>query len=275
MAEIERNPPMARAPPLSATHPAGDGSPSSNPPLITRLVDSGAPAGIRSKVRPSTSRTPVAPSRPTDMIASCVPGGTGMRFARCIQRGPNDRVHGPISPRLRARSSSPRKSIKQARLLAEPLALRDLVEADPQADDDRLGRAAVDAEGAAQPRGAARLARLEPEVVRADDPPLVDELDVAGVVPAVGDAVAVGVNLEVLQLGRVGPHDEVVLRVQRRRQGQAEGQGAHGGLGHGFSSPLAFLRASAASRWARPVMGTNSVGRSSSRESLPSRLVTR
>ena len=57
-------------------------------------------------------------------------------------------------------------------LVAEPLAELDCSEADPEAEDDGLGLAAVDAEGPAQPRGAARLAALEPEAVRADRPPL-------------------------------------------------------------------------------------------------------
>ena len=151
----------------------------------------------------------------------------------------------------------------------------DLVEADPEADDDRLGLAAVDAEGPAQPRGPARLADLEPEEVRADRAPLGDQLDVAGVVPAVGDAVLVRVGLEVVDRGGRRPLDHGFLaEAPRPRRGQQRQHQRHGrdrrGL-HGFS----FFWVPAASRWARPVIGTNSVGRSSLVISLPSFLIIR
>ncbi len=65
---------------------AGLGSPSSNPLFVTRFVVSSPPTGMRSTVKPSKSRMPVAPISPSDMIASFVPGGTGMRLATRVHR---------------------------------------------------------------------------------------------------------------------------------------------------------------------------------------------
>ena len=77
---------------------AGAGSPSSKSPLTIRFVAGCSPTGICSTVSPSISRMPLAPISPTDMMASRVPGGTGIRLTTRVQRVPTVWVHGPSVP---------------------------------------------------------------------------------------------------------------------------------------------------------------------------------
>ncbi len=156
-------------------------------------------------VRLSTSKTPVAPIRPSERIARRVSGGIGSRLATRVQVGPT-RLPGAEHPSADGLELErvAEEVDEQAGLVAEPLAGDDRLLPDPEADDDRLDLPAVDAEGPAGPRRPARLVVLEPEALRlrAADAPF-DDLGVAEVVPAVGDAVAVGVDLEVFE--RLGP----------------------------------------------------------------------
>ena len=101
----------------------------------------------------------------------------------------------------------------------------------------------------------------------------VDDFRVAEVVPAVGDAVAVAVDLEVLE--RFRPSRDLGGLAERRALG-VEGRGMeqqdeeHRG---GGSGDLHGLAPSLASFWAFPVMGTKRVGLSTWSTSLPSFLI--
>ena len=93
-----------------------------------------------------------------------------------------------------------------------------MVELDPEPEDDGLGLAAVDAEGPAESGRPAPLLAREPDEMGTDDSPLGLPDRVAGVVPAVGDAVLVGVALQVIDGRRPGPLDLGFLAADGKRQ---------------------------------------------------------
>ena len=121
-----------------------------------------AARGMSSMVKPSTSRTPVAPSRPNghdrvqrsgrdgDPLDDPAPTAVIRELAR---RPGTHRASAELAELLAEEVDH------QARLLAHPLAGLDLVDADPEAEDDRLVFLAVDAEGPAQSGEAARSCR--------------------------------------------------------------------------------------------------------------------
>ena len=99
----------------------------------------------------------------------------------------------------------------QLRLVAFALAVLDGALPDPEAQYDRLGLAAVDAKGTAQPRRPARVFALESDEVRARCTTFRHPLGVARVVPAIGQAVVVGVDLEIIDRRRPRALDQLFL----------------------------------------------------------------
>ena len=155
------------------------------------------------------------------MIASRVPGRDGDPLD---DAGPlrADRV-GPRPHRPAGEVPQPvaQEVDQQARLLAGALAVLDVVEPHPEPEDDGLGLPPVDAEG---PATAARAGLAGVHSNRMKWGPTIAPLGfpdrVAGVVPAVGNAVAVGVLLQVVHRRGPGPLD---LRLLGR-----DGRGAAG-----------------------------------------------
>src|SRR5262249_15632461 len=99
-----------------------------------------------------------------------------------------------------------------------------------------------------------------------DDPPFGNDPGVAQVVPAVGSPILVGIGLEVLEPGWFRPHDlgflgpdQAGIEHQPEECRQNNRTPATHGPVHGFP----VFRSAVASRWARPVIGTKSVERSS------------
>ncbi len=138
----------------------------------------------------------------------------------------------------------------EAGVFPHPLADVGRIEPDPAADDQRLGLPAIDAERPAGPGVTARPVVLEPEEMGADDPSRGLVGAIAEVVPALGDAVAVGVGLEVFERGRTGPNQ--LLSPGRKGQADEQDQGPRQRSAHGLPPAASFC--------ARPVMGTKSVG---------------
>src|SRR5262249_5859739 len=128
----------------------------------------------------------------------------GPRRDRDALDDPRPSIADPVSPRAQ---DGPRERAQlaaveldqQGGLGPAPVAELDFALADPDTQQDRLGLAAVDAEGAADPGGPARGGGPEAEEVRPDRAPLGNPGDVAGVVPAVRDAVLVGVGLQIVE----------------------------------------------------------------------------
>ncbi len=77
-----------------------------------------------------------------------------MRLTTRVQPLPADHFQGPITAWLPIRNSSPRKSNQAGKAQPSRSPCWILLRPDPQAQDDRLGLAAVDPEGPAEPRRA-------------------------------------------------------------------------------------------------------------------------
>ena len=165
----------------------------------------------------------------------------------------------------------------QAGILAEPFAGLDLVEADPEADD-RSPRSCGRRRrrpGSAARAGRASCSRTAGSAGR-PRPPRPSSFGVAEVVPAVGDAVLVGVGLEVVERRRRGPDDRSRRPGPRAgpsaiasSQATASDQGDVRDPSHGFS----FFSCAAASRWAgRSSARTGSAAARWTSTSLPSLL---